>query len=120
MYVVPEPLPKPVPSGRTAAPAWPFRLDHSWLLSTFGLRPATLRPLGGLLVAATAAGYSVAALATIPLLVPAGAWAGLVLGSTLASALLLGLFANRGLLVGLAIDIVLLVVVLATLWLPGV
>jgi hypothetical protein len=72
-----------------------------------------------LFVAVTVVGYTLAALATVALLVPVGMWAGLVLIATLGSALLMAVFFSPGLLLGFAIDAVLLWVVLARIWLPG-
>ena len=117
MYV----MPRPAPAVATAkGPAWPFELDHSWLLSPLGVPAPTLRLIGAVLAAGTIAGYGVAALATIPLVVPAAAWAALVVASTVASLGLMGLFFHRNLLIGFAIDAVLLAVALTSVWLPAV
>jgi hypothetical protein len=117
MYLVPQPR-------ATAAAAngsqYPFELDHSRALSALGLAPAAQRLLGTLLVAATIGGYLVAALATIPVIVPPSAWAGLVVASSVASLALLGLFFNRNLVVGVAIDVVLLAVAVSSVWMPAV
>ena len=117
MYVMPQPK-------ATAAAAkgvqWAFELDHSRVLSAIGLAPAGQRMFGSLLVAATVAVFSVAAMATIPLIVPASAWPGLTVAASAASLTLIGLFFNRNLVIGLAIDLVLLAVAFSSVWLPGV
>lgn len=62
--------------------------------------------------------YSLAALATIPLLVPATLWAALIISATIASAALMLVFFHRNLVIGLAIDAVLLLVAVMALWSP--
>jgi hypothetical protein len=118
MYVMP--LPKASAATVGGGPQQPFELGHSWVLSPLGLEPSAQRTVGSLLVAATIAGFSVAALATIPLLVPAGVWASLVVAASVASLLLIGLFFNRNLIIGVAIDVVLLWVAVSSVWMPSV
>lgn len=110
-YVMPAPAREAATAGGFA---YPFRLDRSWLL---GERDG-LRPIGIVLVAVTMVAYGLAALATVGVLVPVSAWAALVLVGTIASAALLGLFFGPTLLIGLAIDVILLVVVVASIWTP--
>jgi hypothetical protein len=117
MYVMPQPK----ATATTASGAqWAFELDHSKLLAPLGLTVSGQRTLGTLLVAGIIAGFSIAALATVPLIVPAEAWSALVVGSSVASLALMGLFFHRGLIIGIAIDVVLLWVALASVWLPAV
>lgn len=111
-YVMPGPARQVVPSGGFA---YPFRLEHSWLLG----QRSGLRAIGIALVAITIVAYALAALATIALLVPASAWAALVVTGTIASAVLLGIFFGPTLILGLAIDLVLLVVAVAAIWTPA-
>jgi hypothetical protein len=76
-----------------------------------------VRTLGYALVAATLAGFALAALATVGLL-PAGLWSvGVAIGSV-ASLAMLGLFFHPWLVLGLAIDLVLLWAVLVQNWVP--
>jgi hypothetical protein len=117
MYVMPQPK---ATATTTSGAQWAFELDHSRVLAPLGLAVSAQRTLGTLLVAGTVAGFSIAALATIPLIVPAAAWSALVVGSSVASLLLMGLFFHRGLVIGIAIDVVLLWVALASVWLPAV
>jgi hypothetical protein len=111
-YVMPSPARQAVPS---AGFAYPFRLEHSWLLG----ERSGLRLVGVALVALTIIVFALAALATIPVAVPAGAWAALVLVGTISSAVLLGLFFGPTLLLGLVIDVVLLLVAVASIWEPA-
>lgn len=112
-YVMPGPARQAVPSGGFA---YPFRLERSWL---FGERDG-LRAVGLALVALTIVAYALAALATITVLVPADAWAALVVTGTVASALLLAVFFGPTLLLGLGIDLALLIIVVASVWTPSV
>jgi len=110
MYVVPQPK---ASAATASGPDWPFSLDHSWL----GAGGAQ-HGLGLILIVLTAAGFMLAALASIPIMVPADLWAGLIVFASLASALLMALFFNPQLLLGLAIDVALLAVVVLDLWRP--
>jgi hypothetical protein len=125
MYVTPAPATAraTVPEARAttaAGPEWGFpSLNHSWLLDRLGTPGAAERSLGQVLVMVAVFGYSAAALATIPLALPAALWQPLVLLSTMASATLMLLFFHRNLVIGLAVDAVLLVVLFGGLWAPG-
>jgi hypothetical protein len=111
MYVIPQPQAQARAANGTT---WPFRLDHSWLSGSRSLHGAGL-----VLVAITVIGYMLAGLATIPVLVPVDLWAPLLFISTLASAALLLIFFNAGLLIGIAIDVGLLVAAALSGWRPA-
>jgi hypothetical protein len=120
--------PKPVQRGAAAAvPAavtagdWgAFRgLDYSWLLSGPGTPANQVRLLGQVLVVSTVIAYTLAALASIPMVVPASAWPALIVGGTAASLTLMLLFFHRNLIIGLVINAVLVWVVLTSAWTPG-
>jgi hypothetical protein len=107
----------PRPPATAAGPEWPFDLGKSWILTPLGVEPGTARVLGLALVAATFGGFALAALATIGLL-QTGLWtAGIAMGSG-ASLVLLGLFFHPWLVLGVAIDAVLLWAVLVETWAP--
>ena len=110
-YLMPHPEPS---TATTGGPAWPFDLDRSWLAAD----PRTVHAIGTLLVILTVAGYMLAALATVSLFVPGELWLPLVIGSTIASAALLGLFFSPMLLIGVAIDVLLIVAVVFSGWRP--
>jgi len=121
MYVMRQPATRPV-AGATAAGAteWAFPpLDRSWLLSPLGTPAAASQLLGRLLAVTTVLLYSLAALATIPLLVPATLWTALIISGTIASAALMLVFFHRNLVIGLAIDVVLLLVAVMAVWSPA-
>ncbi|EID77335.1 hypothetical protein W59_23940 [Rhodococcus opacus RKJ300 = JCM 13270] len=88
-------------------PAWPFRLDRSWLISE-----ATWKPVAIALVALTVAGFALLALAVWGVPGLASIWPGLAIGSAVASLIALVLFWDRQLLWGVAIDVALIVVAL--------
>jgi len=77
-----------------------------------------LRNLGRALVVLTVVTFALAALATIPLILPAGLWQGLVLVGAAASLTLMTVFVLRSLVIGLTIDVVLIVAVLGGAWTP--
>ena len=62
--------------------------------------------------------HSLAALATVGLLVPAGWWAGLVVAAALSSVLSLLLFWSPTLLLGIAVDLAMLWLVISATWSP--
>ena len=107
-----SPRPQPV----RGAPAWPFDLEHSWLRG-LGLRSAAVRAAGAVLVAVQLAAYVWAALALVGLLDPATVVPGVVLGSA-ASLVLLEAAFHRWLVVGIAIDLVLLWATTIAGWRP--
>jgi hypothetical protein len=112
-------FPQPDTAGTTAgAAAWPFAMADSWLIRGRGMDVGLVRGAGIVLMVAVVAGFALAALATIGVLVPAGWWGGLVVGSALGSLVLLTMFFSPMLLLGHAIDVALLGLVLASVWSP--
>lgn len=107
----------PPPPDQPGGATWPFTLDRSWLLSRLGLDARVTRPLGTALVAMTIGGFGLAALGALGI-TPDALWVPAVLIGAVSSLALLGLFFQRWLLVGVAIDIVLLWAVLAAAWSP--
>lgn len=107
------------PAPRTAAngPPWPFAMERAWP-ARVGVPLAALRVVGGLLVIALIVAFGAAALAASGFLVPADTWPVLTAGGAAISALTLALFFHRWLVIGLAIDVVLLYAVLVAGWQP--
>ena len=105
------------PPARPGSPPWPFDLGRSWLLARLGLPAGAMRILGFALVAVTIGGYALAALATLGIL-PAGAWGTTVAVGSIASLALLVVGFHPWLVVGIAIDVLLLWVVLVAAWTP--
>jgi hypothetical protein len=119
MFVMPRPA--PAPAAAASGPVdFPFDLGHSWSTARMGLATSPVRKVGLVLMTVTVAGFMLAALATVGLLIPSEWWPSLVLVASIASVLLLGLFFQPGLLLGLAVDAVLLWLVIAAAWRPGI
>jgi hypothetical protein len=109
----------PRPPATAGGPAWPFDLGHSWVLAPLGLDPAVGRLLGVALVALTLGGFALAALSALGI-GPAGLWPAAVTIGAIASIALLALFFHPWLVLGVAIDLVLLWAVLVANWEPEV
>jgi hypothetical protein len=92
-------------------PAWPFRLDRSWLLPD-----ATRRPVAVALVAVVVVAFALLGLAVWGVPGLASIWPALAVAGAVASLAALVLFFDRQLLWGVAIDVALIVV---ALWRPA-
>lgn len=107
-YVAPAP----------ADPNYPFDLNKSWLIASTGIDVGTIRLLGMVFAALTAIGFLLAALATMGIIVPQTWWQPLTVTAALASLVLLFLGWHNWLLLGVAIDVLLLVAVFVLHWQP--
>jgi hypothetical protein len=116
MFVMPRPAPAAAGAG---VMDFPFDLGHSWAVTRIGLASGPVRMVGLALMSATVVGYTLSGLATVGVLIPSEWWPILVIVATTASVLLLGLFYQPGLLLGLAVDAVLLWLVFASAWRPS-
>jgi hypothetical protein len=108
----------PRPPATAGGPGWPFEIARSWLLSPIGVSAELIRPIGLTLVAVTMAAFALAALASFGIL-PTGAWAATVALAAGSSIALLVLFFHPWLVLGLAIDAVLLWAVIGAHWVPA-
>ena len=97
---------------------WPFDLAKSWTVHRAGVPSRTIRIAGLALIAIVVAGSALAAMATVGIIVPAAWWPATVAASAVASATLLVLVFAPQLVLGLAIDAVLLWLVVAGAWIP--
>ena len=116
MFAIPQKAVQPATAG---GPQWAFGMDQSWLLSPMGATTGALRALGMALIAVTVVAFALAGLATIPLLLPATLWPALIVVASVASLGLMTMFFNPYLVIGVAIDLVLIWIALAAAWLPG-
>jgi hypothetical protein len=107
----------PRPPAKPGASPWPFDLAGSWIFGRIGTSPRVVSLVGLALISATLGGYALAAVATLGIL-PAGAWDPTVAIGSFASLVLLLLFFHRSLVVGMAIDVILLWVALVATWTP--
>ena len=108
----------PRPPARKSAPAWPFDLSRSWLLTPLGFGARATRPLGIGLLGLTLAGLGFGGMVALGFL-PAGLWSPAIVVGAVASLGLLVLFFHRWLILGLAIDAALLRAVLVAGWTPA-
>ncbi len=108
----------PAPPQTAGGPAWPFQADHSWLITRFGLDPTLVRSLAVVLVAATIAAFLAAGLATLGWL-SAAWWPGLVVLGAALSLTTLTVFFHPWLLLGIAIDVVVLLATVVGGWTPS-
>jgi hypothetical protein len=115
MFVFPQPDPAAATAG---GPAWPFDMGHSWLITGPGLDVGLVRIVGITFMAVVFVGFVLAALSTVGLLVPAGWWPALLIGSAAGSLLLLTMFFSPTFLLGYGIDLALLWLILASGWSP--
>ena len=110
--------PAPASAGTDGGAAWPFDMARSWLVTGANLDLGPVRLIGAALVVVVAVGFVLAGLATVGVVVPSGWWQPLALVSAAASIALLAMFFNPKLVLGLAIDAVLVWVVVTSVWVP--
>ncbi|MHB8959871.1 MAG: hypothetical protein ACYDAN_09620 [Candidatus Limnocylindrales bacterium] len=108
----------PTPRASAGGPEWPFDMSRSWAVTGVGLDLRLVRATGLALVVIVVAGFALAALSTVGILVPPGWWQATVVVSALASLILLVLFFEPQLLLGHGIDAALIAVVASGAWAP--
>ena len=106
------------PPTSAGGPAWPFRLDRSWVLRAAGTDVRVARLIGTTLLAATVAGFAGASLAALGLL-PAAVWPVATSVGAIASLALLVIFFHPWLVVGVALDGALLWATFIAGWSPS-
>jgi len=107
----------PRPAATAGGPAWPFDLGRSWLLGGLGLGPEATRWLGIALVATTLIGFALAAFSLLGI-GPDGLLSVAMAVGAIASSAVLVLYFHPWLVLGLAIDVVVLWVALIARWAP--
>lgn len=108
----------PRPPATAGGPQWPFDLATSWLLGPIGLGESAMRLIGIALLAVIVLGYVAAALATLGV-TPSSLFVPGVVAASVASIAMLVVLFHPWLILGLAIDAVLLWATLANGWRPG-
>ena len=91
---------------------------RSWLLSGLGLPESAGKTFAIILSATATIGFIATGLALLDFLVPFDWWRTLAIASAAVSLLLLVIFWNSYLIVGIVIDIVILVIGIFTNWTP--
>lgn len=107
----------PAPPRTAGGPEWPFEMSRSWLVGSLGLSADAIRPLGTVLVALTIVVLVTAGLSVLGAL-PGEWWRWLTVVGAVTSALTLALFFHPWIVLGFAIDAVLLYLVLVANWQP--
>jgi hypothetical protein len=108
----------PRPPATAGAPPWPFALDRSWILDTFGVDVAIARSFGLAAIAFTIAAWVLSALITVGV-GPADMWPVAIGVGTVSSLLTLLVFFHPWLVVGVGIDLGLLWTVFVLGWTPS-
>ena len=111
--------PAPASASAPDALAWPFDMSKSWLVTGPGLDVNLVRAAGIVVMAAVVLALVLAGFSTVGIIVPTSAWRMLVAGGAILSIVLIVLFFNPQLLLGIGIDAVLLAVVLTAVWNPA-
>jgi len=107
------------PAPAPGAPEWPFEMSRSWLITLVGLDAGVVRTIGAALVVATIVAFAGAGLAWIGFVVPSAWWPTLVIVGAASSVAVLTAFFHPWLVLGFAIDAVLIYLVAASGWSVG-
>jgi hypothetical protein len=110
----------PAPARKPGAAEWPFDLSRPWLVMRFGLPAGGVRMVGLALIAVVVAGFVLAGLSTVGVLVPAAWWRPLIVVSAAASGATLIIFFSLQLVLGRLIDAILLWIAILAVWAPSV
>jgi hypothetical protein len=95
-------------------------MTRSWPVTAAGLDAGHAKAIAVVLIGAVIVGFTLAALATVGLVLPVAWWPALVAISAVLSLVLLGLCFHPQLLVGIALDLVLLWLAILTQWRPAI
>jgi hypothetical protein len=105
-------------SPAPADPKYPFSLSKSWLVNAAGLDISAAHTLAVVLGLAAVGGFALTGLAAAGIIIPQAWWLPLTVVASAASLLMLVIFWNNMLVLGIVIDVVLLVAVLGFGWQP--
>ena len=116
MFVFPKPeSPNDDGSGR----GYPFGFARSWLVTRLGLDLKLVSRIGVVLMGLTFVLSLLAALSTVGLVIPTDWWAGLMIAAAVASTVMLLLFYSPALVLGFAINALMVVLVISGSWSPA-
>ncbi len=108
----------PAPPRTAGGPEWPFDVTHSWLVTAIGMDAAAMRPLATALVIVTTVALLGAAAVAMGWL-SSTLWLPLLVAGTIGSLVTLAIFFHPWLVLGIAIDLVLLWATLVGGWAPS-
>ena len=113
-------FPKPKGQGNySGVSEYPFDFGRSWLIRRLSLDAGLVRTIGLVAMAVTFALSLLAALATVGMVVPTDWWAGLMVAAAAASTVMLLLFYSPALILGFAINALMVALVLSGTWSPA-
>jgi hypothetical protein len=113
-------FPKPEGSGNYAGVSeYPFDFGRSWLIRRAGLETGLVRGIGLAVMAVTFGLSLLAAFSTVGIIVPVDWWAGLMVAAAVASTVTLMLFFSPALILGFAINALMVVLVVSGSWSPA-
>lgn len=115
MFVFPTPERPDAFGGQSE---YPFAFDRSWLIRRQGLEARLVRNVGIVAMVAVFVLSTLAALATVGIIVPVAWWAGLMLAAAIASTVMLALFFSPALVLGFVNDALMVVLVISGQWSP--
>ncbi len=115
MFVFPKPA---SPNDDFGGSGYPFDFARSWLVRRQGLDLGLVSRIGVVVMAVTFALSTLAALSTVGIVVPSDWWGGLMIAAAAASTLMLALFFSPALILGFAINALMVVLVLSGSWSP--
>lgn len=107
-----------VPDPDVADSGFATFFSRSWLLGKIGLPESAIRTIALILAATATIGFVAAGLGLLGILVPFAWWRPLAITSAAVSLLFLLIYWNSYLIVGIAIDILILAVLIFTNWTP--
>ena len=116
LFVFPKPK---SPSGDFSGSGYPFDFARSWLLTRQGLELRLVSRIGIVLMVVTFGLSVLAALATAGVIVPTDWWAGLMVATAASSTLMLALFYSPSLILGFAINALMVALVVSGTWSPS-
>lgn len=104
------------PAPTPGAPEWPFAMSRSWLITGVGLDEGAVRWIGAALVVITVVAFVASGFAWFGFVLPEAWWTALVVVGSAASIALLAGFFHPWLVVGFAIDLVLIYLATGAGW----
>ena len=107
-----------VPNPNSPEAGFATFFSQSWLLSGLGLSESAGRPIAIILAVIATIGFIATGLALLDILVPFDWWRSLAIASAVVSLVLLVVFWNLYLIIGVAIDVVILATLILTDWTP--
>lgn len=98
----------PQPVQKAGAPAWPFDITKSWILTPMGIAPETLKIIGIILTVIATVGFVASGLGWLGVPFLKASWIMVTVISSFASLLLILIYWNNWFVMGPLIDLAIL------------